>query len=74
MNAKETQLYSDIDDLLIFAGGYLTVLQAKSKNDKLIKNAERTINKISARYRGKINELYTRDESHPDALPFPFGG
>ena len=68
MTKKEKQLYSDIDDLITFAGGYLIALKQQSKNDKLVKLAEHAITTISARYEDKIAKLYEPGKPHPHSL------
>lgn len=70
MTTLDEQTLGDIDDLLIFAGGYLTALKRQSKNDKLVKRTEQTIQKIAKRYRKQIDELYAPAAPHPDAITF----
>lgn len=76
MNAKQQQLYSDIDDLLIFAGGYLTALRELSPHDKLVKRTENTINQIRERHQKQIDKLYAPAKPHPQSLnlKLPMGG
>jgi hypothetical protein len=76
MTAKQKEIYGDIDDLLIFAGGYLTALKQASGNDKLVKRTENVINQIRERHQKQIDKLYAPAKPHPQSLnlKFPMGG
>ena len=76
MNAKQQQLYSDLDDLLIFAGGYLSALERAGGDNKLAKRTEKVINQIRKRHQKQIDKLYAPAKPHPESLnlKFPMGG
>lgn len=72
MTAKQKEIYGDIDDLLIFAGGYLSALERAGGDNKLVKRTEKVIAQIRERHQKQIDKLYAPSKPHPESLKLKF--